>query len=185
MQENQPWGYDLLVEVFHRSRTEDDQKTDPESGSLKGNCFIGLFFACFYVIGLEEHGIKEECEKTENEKQLDKEDDQVCRMVLDPASGLRGDKLIDIVKINATGKQQNHEQNARNLLVMLIERVGDRLDLFLRDCQLQPGCHGNDEECESADPDDRRQQVKPMIDDRDQRVRIGNEAAKRVHVYNS
>ena len=98
-------GHDLLVQVFHRGGTEEDKKADPERGSLEGNRFVGFgFFFAFGVIGLEEHGVEEECEKTEDEKQLDKEDGQVCRMVLDSASGLRGDELIDIVKIDATGK---------------------------------------------------------------------------------
>jgi len=68
---------------------------------------------------------------------------------------------------------------------MLIERIGDRLDLLLRDRLLQPRGHGHDEERDSADPDDRRHQVKPMIDDRDECMRIGNETLKGVHLYNS
>ena len=173
-------GHDLLVEVFHRGGTEEDKKADPERGSLEGNRFVGFFFA-FGVIGLEEHGVEEEREKTEDEKQLDKEDGQVCRMVLDSASGLRGDDLIDIVEIDATGKQQDDEQNARDFLIMLIERIRDRLDLFLRDRLLQPRGHGYDEERESADPDDRRHQVQPMIDDWNQYIQVGDEALKRVH----
>ena len=60
-------GRDLLVQVFHRGGTEEDKEADPERGSLERNCFIGFFFA-FGVIGLEEHGVEEECEKTEDEK---------------------------------------------------------------------------------------------------------------------
>ena len=60
-------GHDLLVQVFHRGGTEEDKEADPERGSLEGNCFVGIFFA-FCVIGLEEHGVEEECEKTEDEK---------------------------------------------------------------------------------------------------------------------
>ena len=121
------------MEVFHRGGTEDDEKANPQCGSLEGDRFVGFFFAFFCVIGLEEHRVEEEREKTEDEKQLDKEDGQVFSMVLDPASGLRGDDLIDIVEIDATGKQQDDEQNARDFLVMLIERIGDRLDVLLRD----------------------------------------------------
>ena len=102
-------------------------------------------------------------------------------MVLDAASGLRGDELIDIVEIDAAGKQQDEKQNARDFLVMLIERIRDRLDLFLRNRLLQPRGHGDDEERESADPNDRRHQVKPMIDDRDQQMKVGDEALRRVH----
>ena len=81
-------GRDLLVEMFHRSGTKEDEEADPERGSLEGDCFVGFFFAFFYVIGFEEHGVEEEREKTEDQKQLDKEDGQVFRMVLDPASCL-------------------------------------------------------------------------------------------------
>ena len=177
-------GRDLLVEMFHRGGTEEDEEADPERGSLEGDRFVGFFFTLFSVIGLEEHRVEEEREKAEDEKQLDKEDGQVFRMVLDPASRLRGDELIDIVEIDATGKQQDDEQDARDFLVMLIERIGDRLDLLLRDHLLQPWGHSHDEERESADPDDRRQQVEPMIDDRDQRIKVGDEALKRVHSDN-
>ena len=123
----------LLVEMFHRGGTEEDEEADPEGGLLEGDRFVGFFFAFFCVIRLEDHCVEEEREKTEDEKQFDKEDGQVFRMVLDPATRLRGDDLIDIMKIDATGKQQDDEQNARDFLVMLIKCVGDRLDLFLRD----------------------------------------------------
>jgi hypothetical protein len=177
-------GRDLLVEMLHRGGTEEDEETDPERGSLKGDRFVGFSFAFFCVVRLEEHRVEEEREKAEDEKQLDKEDGQVFRMVLDPASRLRGDELIDIVEIDATGKQQDDEQDARDFLVMLIERIGDRLNLLLRDHLLQPWGHSHDEERESADPDDRRHQVEPMIDDRDQRIKVGDEALKRVHPDN-
>ena len=67
---------------------------------------------------------------------------------------------------------------------MLIERIGNRLDLLLRDRLLQSRSHGHDEERKSADPDDRRQQVDPMINDRDQRIEVGDEALKVVHSDN-
>ena len=102
-------------------------------------------------------------------------------MVLNPAAGLQGDGLIDVVKIDTTGKQKDDEQDARDFFVMQLERVGDRLDLLPGNRLPQPRSHSHNEECESADPDDRRQQVEPMIDDRDQRIKVGDEALKRVH----
>ena len=84
------------MEVFHRGGAEDDKETDPERGPLKGDRFVGFAFFC--VIGLEEDRVEEEREKTEDEQQLDKEDGQVLRMMLDPAAGLRGDDLINIVE---------------------------------------------------------------------------------------
>jgi len=43
----------LLVEMFHRSSTEQDKDADPECGSLKGDCLIGLPSLFFCIIGLE------------------------------------------------------------------------------------------------------------------------------------
>ena len=57
----------LLVEMFHRSSTEEDEDADPERGSLKWDRFIGFpFFCC--VIGLEDHRVEEEREETKDEK---------------------------------------------------------------------------------------------------------------------
>ena len=67
-------GRDLLVEMFHRGGTEKDEEANPERGSLEGDRFVGFSVTVFYIIGLEEHRVKEEREKTEDEKQLDKED---------------------------------------------------------------------------------------------------------------
>ena len=33
-------GRNLLVEMFHRGGTENDEEADPERGSLEGNCLI-------------------------------------------------------------------------------------------------------------------------------------------------
>jgi hypothetical protein len=176
---------DLPMEMFHCSGTKKNEETNPERSSLEGNRFIEPLFAFFCIIGLEEHRVEEEREKTEDEKQLDKEDGQIVRMMLNPASGLRGDDLIDIVQIDPAGKQQDHEQNASDFLVMLIKRIGNWLDLVPRDRHLQPWCYGDDEERQPTNPDDRRHQVKPMIDDRDECMGIGNEALKGVHLCNS
>ena len=172
------------MEMFHRGGTEEDEETDPERGSLEGDRFVRFFSALFSLIGLEEHRVQEEREKAEDEKQLHKEHGQIFRMVLNPAAGLRGDDLIHIVEIDAAGKQQNEEQDARDFLVVLIERIGNRFDLLLGNCLLQPRSHSHDEERESADPNDCRQQVDPMIDDRDQRIEVSEEALKIVHSDN-
>ena len=99
----------LLVEMFHGSGTENDEETDPECGSLKGNRLVGYFFICIRVIGFEDHGIEEECQEAEDEKQFDEEDGQVFGMMLDSAAGLRSDDLIDVVEVDPTGKQEDDE----------------------------------------------------------------------------
>jgi len=108
--EKQSWSQIyLLVEMFHRGGTEEDEETDPERSALERDYLIGFISAFFCIIGLEEHRVEEEREKTEYEKQLDKEHGQVFCMMLNPAAGLRGDDLIHIVEIDAAGKQQNEE----------------------------------------------------------------------------
>ena len=59
---------DLLVEMFHRCGTENDEEADPERGPLVGDRFVGCFIAFFCVIGLEEHRVEEEREETKDEK---------------------------------------------------------------------------------------------------------------------
>lgn len=171
----------LLVEMFHCSSTEKNKEAYPKRSLLERDRFVGLFFPLFCVIGLENHGVEKEREKTEDKKQFDKKDGQVFSMVLDSAPRLSGDKLIDVVDINTAGKQEDQEENACDFLVMLIEDIGNRLDLLLRNRLFQPGSHSDDEECESADPDDRRYQMKPMVDDRNQRTKVGGETLRRVH----
>lgn len=170
-----------MMEMFHRSGTEQDEETDPERGSLERNRFVGFFSVFFWVIGLEEHRVQEEREKTEDEKQLHKKHSQIFSMVLNPTASLCGNELIDIVEVDATSKQQDNEQNTRNFLVMLIERIGDWLDLLLGHRLPQPRSHGHDKERESTDPDDCRRQVDPVVEDRDQCIEIGDETLKRVH----
>ena len=58
----------LLVEMFHRSSTEQDKDADPECSSLKGNCFIGLPSLLVCIIGLEEHRVQEQRKETKGEK---------------------------------------------------------------------------------------------------------------------
>ncbi len=166
---------DLLVKMFHRGGAEKDEETDPERGLLERNRFVGFFFVFFYIIGFEKHRVEKKREKTEDEKQFHKKDCQILRMVLDSAAGLRGNELIDIVEIDATGKQQDKEQNTRDFLVMLIERIGDWLDLLLGHCVLQPRSHSHEKKCDSTDPNDRCRQVHPMIEDWNQCIEICDE----------
>ena len=74
--------------MFHRGGAKEYEETDPEGRSLKGDRFVGLFSTFFCLIGLKEHRIEEEREKTENEKQFDEENSQVFRMMLNPVAGL-------------------------------------------------------------------------------------------------
>lgn len=58
----------LLVEMFHRSSTEEDEDADPERGSLKWDRLIGFRSLFFCVIGLEEHRVEEKREEAKGEK---------------------------------------------------------------------------------------------------------------------
>ena len=53
------------MEMFHRGGTEEDEEADPECSSLEGDRFVGFFLAFFCIIGLEDHRVEEEREKTE------------------------------------------------------------------------------------------------------------------------
>lgn len=167
--------------MFHCGGAEENENADPEGRLLERDRFVGFFFAFFCIVGLEEHRVQKERKKTEDEKQLHKKDGQILGMMLDPAAGLRGDKLIHIVEIDATGKQEDDEQDTCDFLVMLIERIGDRLDLLLRHCALQPRSHSHDEKRDSTDPNNRCRQVHPVVEDWDQRVEVCDETEKRVH----
>lgn len=57
----------LLVEMFHRGGTEEDEDTDPERELLKGNCFVG-FFSFFRLIGLEKYRVEKKREENKNKK---------------------------------------------------------------------------------------------------------------------
>ena len=167
--------------MFHCGGAEENENADPEGSLLERDRFVGFFFAFFRIVGLEEHRVQKERKKTEDEKQLHKKDGQILRMMLDSAAGLRGDELIDIVEIDATGKQQDDEQYTCDFLVMLIERISDWLDLLLGHCALQPRSHSHDEERDSADPNNRCGQMHPMIEDRNQRIEVCDETEKCIH----
>ncbi len=74
-------------------------------------------------------------------------------MVLHAGTGLRRNDLIDVVQVDAAGEQQDHEKHAGDFLVMLVERIGDGLDLVLRHGLLQPWCDGHHEKGQPAYPD--------------------------------
>ncbi len=102
-------------------------------------------------------------------------------MVLHPAAGLGDEDLIHIVEVDPACKQEHDQQNARNLFIVLIKDIGNRLDLVLRDSLLQSGRDGHNEKGQAADPDHCRQKMKPVIDDRDKGIEIGDDTLKGVH----
>src|SRR5579864_1484205 len=77
----------LLVQVLHRCCAEDDEESHPQCGALKWDDFVRLALFCF-IVGFEDHGIKEEGDEAENEEQLDEKDGQVFRVVLNPGTSL-------------------------------------------------------------------------------------------------
>ncbi len=75
------------MEMFHRGGTEEDEESRSRA-RLVGRGSLRRILPSSASSDLKEHGVEKEREKTEDEKQLDQEDDQVLRMVLDPAAGL-------------------------------------------------------------------------------------------------
>src|SRR5579884_324221 len=175
----------LLVQVLHGGGAEDDEEADPQGRPLVGDRLVDLFlvFLVGFVarVGLKDNRVEEEGQETENEKELDEEDRQILCMVIDGLAGLRQQQLIDVVQVDAAGEQQDDQQCARDLLVLLIERVGDRLDVFLGDGLLQARRHGHDQKGQPADPDDGGEKMKPMVDDGDELIDVGEETLECVH----
>lgn len=86
------------------------------------------------------------------------------------------------MKVDPSCKQQHDEQDAGHFLVVLIKDIGDGLNLFFCHGLLEPRRDSHDQKCEAADPDDRGQQMKPVVDDRDERIEIGDDALESIHV---
>src|SRR5215831_7183817 len=100
------------MEVLHSGRTEDNEESHPQCGTLKWNDFVGL--ALFdLVIGFENHRIEEKGDEAKHEEQFDEKNGEVFRVMLNAATGLRCQNLIDIEKVDAACKQQHDEQNRK------------------------------------------------------------------------
>ena len=174
-------GQRLLMQVLHRCGAEDDEEPHPEGGALERDGLI-RFLVVSFVFGPKDNGIKEQRKKTQHEKQLDHEDYEIFGMVLDPASRLRSNDLIDVMEVHAAGEEKHDQQYAGDLLIVLVKNVRDGFNLFLWNGLLQSRCDGHDEKCQATDPNDRREQMKPVIDDRNQNVEVGRNALKSVHL---
>src|SRR5688572_27551004 len=108
------------MQVLHGCCAEDDEESHPQGGALIGDGFIGLpFFGL--IVGFKNHGIEEKRQKAEHKEQLDKKDGEVFCVMLNARTGLGGQHLIDIMKVDPTGKQQDDEQDSRHLFVVLVE----------------------------------------------------------------
>lgn len=169
------------MEVLHSGRTEDNEKTHPQCGALERNDFVGLALFGF-VIGFENYRIEEKGDEAKHEEQFDEKDDEVFRVMLNAATGLGCQNLIDIVKVDPARKQQHDEQNAGHFFIVLVEDIRNGFDLFLWHGLLEPRRDRHDEKGEPADPYDRRQQMKPVVNDRDERIEIGEDTLESVHL---
>ena len=168
------------MEMFHSSGAQNDEESHPEGRPLEGNSLIGLSLLSL-IIRLENDGVEKQREKAQHKQQLDHEDHQILGVVLHPGARLRNNDLIDVVEIDSPGEQQDDEQNAGDLFIMPIKNIRDGLNLILRYGLLQTWGDRHDEKRETADPNDCGEQMKPMIDDRNQDVEIGRNAFKSIH----
>ncbi len=64
---------------------------------------------------------------------------------------------------------------------MPIKNVRNGFNLVLRNGFLEPRCHRHNEKREAADPDDRREQMKPVVDDRNEDIEVSGDTFERVH----
>lgn len=94
----------LLVEMLHSGCAEDDKKSHPERGALKGNRLVVFPFLFFVLIRFENDGIEEQREKAQDQNQLDAEDPEILGMVLHALAGLRNEDLIDVMEVDAAGE---------------------------------------------------------------------------------
>lgn len=46
---------------------------------------------------------------------------------------------------------------------------------------MQSGCHRHDEKCQAANPNDRREQMKPVVDDRNKDIEVGGDTLEGIH----
>ncbi len=165
------------MQVFHRGGAENDEKAHPERSALKWNRFVVLAFLFFILIGFENDGIEEKSEQAQYQDEFNAENPEIFGMVLHALACLRYEDLIDVVQVDAAGEQQNDQKESGHTLVMFVEGVGDRTDIFFgKAACTKTRCHRHHEEGEPADPDDGRQEMKPMVDDRKQLVQIEEEA---------
>lgn len=102
-------------------------------------------------------------------------------MVWDADAGLRGDDLVDVMEVHTACEQQDKQEDTGDFLVVLVERIGNGLDLIFRDGLFQAGRDCHDEKGQPADPNDGREKMKPMVDDRNQLVEIDDNALQSVH----
>src|SRR5215467_11863348 len=113
---------ELLVQVLHRCCAQDDEEPHPQRGALKRNDFVGL--ALFgLVIGFKNHRIEEKGDEAKHEEQFDEKNGKVFCVMLNAATGLRCQDLIDIVKVDPARKQQDDEQNAGHFFIVMVEDI--------------------------------------------------------------
>ena len=167
--------------MFQGCCAEDNEKSHPECGTLERDGFVRLVFVCL-IVRFKDDGVEEQREKTEDKKQLDAEDDEIFGMMLHANTGLRRNDLINVMQVDAAGKQENQEENSGNLLVVTVERLRDGLDVFFGDGFPKARGDRHDEKRESTDPNHGREQMECVIQNRNQRIEIEENVLKGIHV---
>src|SRR5207253_1878062 len=74
---------------------------------------------------------------------------------------------VDVYDIDAARDQDDQHEAADDLLVSLINRIGERLEVLRRNGLAQRGDDRHHQKTQAADPEDRRHEVQPMVHDRD------------------
>lgn len=85
------------------------------------------------------------------------------------------------MEIHTAGEQEDYEQDAGDFFIVPVKNIRDGFDLILWNSFLQSWGDRHDEKCETADPNDRGEQMKPVIDDRNQDIEIGRNTFKSIH----
>ena len=169
-----------LMQILHGGSAEDDEESHPQGCTLERDDLVRLFLVGV-IIGPKDDGVQKQGEQTQHQEQLNHEHHEVFGVVLHAGAGLGDQDLIDVVEIDASGEQENDQENAGHFLVVPIKNVGDRFDLFLWNGFLQSRGDRHHKKSQATDPNDRRKQMKPVIDDRNQDVEISRNGLERVH----
>src|SRR4030095_13133362 len=78
---------ELLMQVLHGGRAENNEESHPECGSLERDHFVG-FSVFFIVIRFENHRIEEKRHQAKDQEEFDEKDHKILCMMLHARAGL-------------------------------------------------------------------------------------------------
>ena len=168
---------DSGMKVLHGRSTQDDKDSHPKRNTLERNGFIDHFFQLLFIFLsgrfiLKNDGIQEDREDSKHQKQFNEKHREILGMMRDAFPRLHDHPLTHIMKVRPSRKEDDDQQNAHNLFILLIEGLGTGPDIFLGDCGFESGSHGHHQKGQPANPDDGGKQVQPMDLNRNELIEV-------------